>query len=63
MLAEFFAMGGHGYYIWMSYGVTAIFLVAEVFLVNRNKRTILQRVIRMIRMNKMQQDKEEQVKE
>ncbi|MFV2058078.1 MAG: heme exporter protein CcmD [Thiohalomonadales bacterium] len=58
MLADYFAMGGYGYYIWMSYGVTAFFMIAEVFLVIRNKRTILQRVTRMIRMNKMQQVKE-----
>ena len=54
-LAEYFAMDGHGYYIWMSYGVTALFLFAEIFLVIRNKRTILQQVTRMVRMNNMQQ--------
>jgi heme exporter protein D len=54
-LVEYFAMSGHGYYIWMSYGVTALFMIVEVFLVIRNKRTILQQVTRMIRMNKMQQ--------
>lgn len=53
-LSEYFAMSGHGYYIWMSYGVTAVLLFAEIFLVVRNKRTILQRISRMIRMNKQQ---------
>jgi len=54
-LSEYFAMGGYGFYIWMSYGVTALFLFAEIFLVIRNKRTILRQVTRMVRMNKMQQ--------
>lgn len=27
-VAEFFAMGGYGFYVWLSYGVTALVLVA-----------------------------------
>ena len=50
-MAEWFAMGGHGVYIWGSYSVTALFLIVESILVVRRKRTLLQRLGRMIRMN------------
>jgi len=50
-MAEFFAMGGHGLYVWGSFGVVAIFMVVEVVVVNRHKRTLMQRLGRMIRMN------------
>jgi heme exporter protein D len=53
-ISEFFAMGGYGFYIWMSYGVTALFMVAEVVIVLRNKRTIMQQLSRTIRLNKTQ---------
>ena len=50
-MAEFFAMGGHGLYVWGSFVVVAIFMVIEVIVVNRHKRTLTQRLGRMIRMN------------
>jgi heme exporter protein D len=50
-VSEFFAMGGYAFYVWGSYGVTALFMLVEVILVIRNKRTILQRLTRMVRMN------------
>jgi heme exporter protein D len=46
----FFAMGGYGFYVWGSYGVTAVFLILEVVLVMLRKRTITQRLSRRIRM-------------
>ena len=49
--SEFFAMGGYAFYVWGSYGVTALFMLIEVILVIRNKRTIMQRLARMVRMN------------
>ena len=50
-MAEFFAMGGHGFYVWGSFGVTAIFMITEAILVARYQRTLLQRLGRMVRMN------------
>lgn len=47
---EFFAMGGYAFYVWGSYGVTALFLIMEVVLVVTRKRTITQRLGRRIRM-------------
>ena len=33
--AEFFAMGGYGVYVWGSFGVSALALVVEVWLIRR----------------------------
>ncbi len=49
-LSEFFAMGGYGFYVWGSYGVTALCLIVEVALLMRRKRTLLQRLGRMSRV-------------
>ena len=49
-MAEIF-MGPHGAYILGSFGVTALFMVGEVILVVRHKRTLLQRLGRMVRLN------------
>ena len=53
-ISEFFHMGGYGFYVWGSYGVTALFMFGEIILVVRNKRTVIQRVSRLIRMNTQQ---------
>jgi len=50
-MSEWLAMGGHGFYIWGSFGVSALFMIAEVILVMRRRRTLIQRLGRMIRMN------------
>jgi heme exporter protein D len=47
--SEFWAMGGYGLYVWGSYFVTLIFMVAEVVLVLARKKTILQFLARMPR--------------
>jgi heme exporter protein D len=37
---EFLAMGGYGFYVWGSYGVTAVCIVLEILsLRNRRKKT------------------------
>ena len=37
-MSDFFQMGGYGLYVWGSYGVCAVALVLEVFMVLRKKR-------------------------
>jgi len=37
-MTEFFAMGGYAFYIWGAYGVTAVALAIEVFLLLKRKR-------------------------
>ena len=42
-LSDFFAMGGYGLYVWGSFGVCAITMIAEPLLVRqRRKQAILQ---------------------
>jgi heme exporter protein D len=38
-LAEFFAMGGYAFYVWGSYGLTAVLLVAEIVAVRARLRS------------------------
>lgn len=49
-MSEWFAMGGHGFYIWGSFGVAALFMVVEVILVVRRRRSLIERLGRVIRM-------------
>jgi len=37
-MSEFFAMGGYGFYVWGSYGVTFVLLAVEVMLLMKRKR-------------------------
>ncbi len=48
-MSEFFAMGGRGFYVWMSYGVTALFMIVEVIVVIRSKKTVLKQLARFAR--------------
>jgi heme exporter protein D len=49
---DFINMGGYAFYVWWSYGVTALFMVGEVVLLLRQRKTLTQRLIRLIRSNK-----------
>ncbi len=40
--SEFWAMGGYGFYVWGSYVVTAIGLVAEVLILRSRRRTLME---------------------
>ncbi|MCK4588130.1 MAG: heme exporter protein CcmD [Gammaproteobacteria bacterium] len=48
-MSEFFAMGGRGFFIWMSYGVTALFMIIEVIAVMRSKKTVMKQLSRLAR--------------
>lgn len=50
-IAEFFHMGGFGLYIWSSFSVTLVLMIAEIITVKRQHRTITQRLSRMLRMS------------
>jgi heme exporter protein D len=50
-MAEFFAMGGYAFYVWGSFGVTLVVMVAEIIMVRHQHRTLRQRLGRMKRMN------------
>jgi heme exporter protein CcmD len=42
--------------VWGSYGVTAVFMIGEVILVIRGKKTLMQRLARMARLNNSAND-------
>ncbi len=50
--AEFISMGGYGLYVWSSFGMTALLMIGEVVILRRQRRTIIQRLCRMSRIEK-----------
>lgn len=40
-MSEFWAMGGHGFYVWLAYGATAIILIYNLIQPIRKRKTIL----------------------
>ena len=51
-IAEFFYFSGYAWYVWGSYGVTAAFMLIEVFVVIKGQKSMMQRLNRMVRLNK-----------
>lgn len=45
---EFFAMKGYAWYIWGSYGVALLIIIAEIILVVHKRKVVLQQ-LRLIR--------------
>ena len=45
--SEFWAMGGRGFYVWGSYGVCLVLLVAEVWASVKRRRATIQRLKRL----------------
>ena len=43
-LDAFLAMGGYGFYVWGSYGVTFLLLAIEVLWVRKTRREVLQQL-------------------
>ena len=40
-VSEFFAMGGYAFYVWGSFGATALVVVAEIFLLRSQRKELL----------------------
>jgi len=49
-LAEFISMGGYGFYVWASFGMTALMIVAEVLHLKRQRTINLKRIRRINNM-------------
>ncbi len=49
-MSNFLAQGGYGAYIWGAYGLTLFLLVAEIWQLRRQRRTILARLGRIARL-------------
>ena len=50
-VSEFFFMGGYGFYVWASFGMTALLIALEIIYVKHQRRSTLRRLQRMARMN------------
>jgi heme exporter protein D len=50
--AEFFAMGGRGFYVWGACAVTAVLIAAELLLLRARRRTLLRRLGRTLRQTR-----------
>jgi|LGVC01.1.fsa_nt_gb heme exporter protein D len=48
---EFLNMGGYALYVWGSFGMTAVLMIAEPLLLRSRRKAVLRRVARMIRLN------------
>lgn len=53
---EFFAMGGYGFYVWGSFGVTAAALLVEVLLARRRLATARRSLRRELAADRDTQD-------
>ena len=49
-MAEFFHMGGYALYVWGSFGVTALLMLAEPLLLRSRGRQIRRRIARIARL-------------
>lgn len=50
-LTEFVSMGGYGFFVWASFGMTALLIVVEVIYLKRQRATNIQRIRRLKNMN------------
>jgi heme exporter protein D len=50
-VAEFFEMGGYALYVWSSFGVTAVAMVAEPIMLRSRRRDLMKRLARIARIN------------
>lgn len=57
-MKEFFNMGGYALYVWGSFGMTALLMIAEPLLVRNRRKLTLQRVSRLVRSKSAQQSKQ-----
>lgn len=48
--SDFWVMGGYGFYVWGSYGVTAVLMFGEVIAVWRKRRATLEEIARAEQM-------------
>jgi heme exporter protein D len=50
-MADFFSMGGYGFYIWCSFAMTLLLLIAEPLWLRWRHKALLQRLVRMAVIN------------
>ncbi len=50
--SEFIAMGGRGFFVWGSYGVSFLLIAAELWLLTRRRKQSLQRLCQLQQIEK-----------
>jgi len=53
-MKEFFNMGGYALYVWGSFGMTALLMLAEPLLVRGRRKATLRRVSSLVRSKTVQ---------
>jgi heme exporter protein D len=48
---EFLDMGGYALYVWGSFGVTAVLMIAEPLMLRNRRKAVIKRVARVARMH------------
>lgn len=43
--AEFWQMGGYGFYVWGSFGITALVVIGEIWQVRAQRRSLLRNLL------------------
>lgn len=51
-MIEFFNMGGYGFYVWMSMGMTALLMLGDLFFVRQQRKQLIKQIKRMNRLEK-----------
>ena len=55
-MSEFLSQGGYALYIWGSYGMGLVLLAAEIVHLRKQRRTILTRIGRILRMRSSEEN-------
>jgi heme exporter protein D len=59
-IRELVSQGGYGSFVWGAYAMGIVLMIAEVIQLRRQRRTILARIGRLIRMRAQETDNESQ---
>ncbi len=56
--SQFFAMGGHGPYIWASFGLLVLLILIEVLVVKKRRKDLIHRLKRLTKARAKMVEKE-----
>lgn len=51
--SDFLAMGGHGLYVWLSYGVATLIFVTNIVLPMKKKKEIVKKHVQRLKREKV----------
>ncbi len=59
-IKAFLDLGGYALYVWGSFGMTALLMIAEPLLLRSRRKAVIRRLARMIRINERNTSDESQ---